>query len=90
MGLVVKDDGWRIPDGLWERIEVLLPSRPSHPLGCHNPRVPDRQAMNGTAPTTPTRAPPRPPASDDPSRPPPSLARQPTKPPGCSDGAPIT
>jgi putative transposase len=46
MGLVDRDDGWRIPDWLWERIEPLLPSRPPHPLGCHNPRVPDRDAMN--------------------------------------------
>ncbi len=46
MGLVSKDDGWRIPDALWERIEPLLPPRPEHPLGCHNPRVPDREAMN--------------------------------------------
>ena len=46
MGLVVRDDGWRIPDWLWEQIEPLLPQRPAHPLGCHNPRVPDRDAMN--------------------------------------------
>lgn len=46
MGLVVKDDGWRIPDALWDQIEPLLPPRPVHPLGCHNPRVPDRDAMN--------------------------------------------
>ena len=46
MGLVVKDDGWRIPDVVWARMEPLLPARPSHPLGCHNPRVPDRDAMN--------------------------------------------
>jgi transposase len=25
---------------------ALLPARPSHPLGCHNPRVPDRSAMD--------------------------------------------
>jgi putative transposase len=31
---------------LWERIEPLLPLRPTHPLGCHNPRVPDRKAMD--------------------------------------------
>ena len=43
--LVSRDDGWRMPDWLWERIEPLLPERPSHPLGCHNPRVPDRNAM---------------------------------------------
>ena len=46
MGLAVKDDGRRIPDALWDQIEPLLPPRPVHPLGCHNPRVPDRSAMN--------------------------------------------
>jgi transposase len=46
MGLVVKDDGWRMPDWLWERIAPLLPPPPSHPLGCHRPRVPDRDAMD--------------------------------------------
>ncbi len=46
MGLIVKDDGWRIPDKLWERMGPLLPPRKPHPLGCHNPRVPDRNAMN--------------------------------------------
>src|ERR687887_433917 len=46
MGLVVKDDGWRIPDEVWAQMEPLLPERPAHPLGCHNPRVPDRDAMN--------------------------------------------
>ena len=46
MGLVVKDDGWRIPDALWKQIEPLLPARKEHPLGCHRPRVPDRDAMN--------------------------------------------
>jgi transposase len=46
MGLVDRDDGWRMPDWLWERIEPLLPPRPEHPLGCHNPRVPDRDAMD--------------------------------------------
>jgi putative transposase len=40
------NDPWRIPDALWERIEPLLPPRPPHPLGGHNPRVPDRQAMD--------------------------------------------
>jgi transposase len=24
----------------------LLPARPPHPVGCHNPRVPDRDAMS--------------------------------------------
>jgi transposase len=46
MGLVTKDDGWRITDQLWAKLEPLLPPRPKHPLGCHNPRVPDRDAMN--------------------------------------------
>ncbi len=46
MGLVSKDDGWRVPDLTWERMVALLPARPSHPLGCHNPRVPDRDAMD--------------------------------------------
>ncbi len=46
MGLVTPDDGWRIPDELWEQMEPLLPPRPPHPLGCHRPRVPDRDAMN--------------------------------------------
>ena len=40
------DDQWRIPDPLWDRIVPLLPPRPPHPLGCHNPRVPDRRAMD--------------------------------------------
>jgi hypothetical protein len=41
------DDRWRIPDALWERIAPLLPARKPHPLGCHNPRVSDRRAMDG-------------------------------------------
>ena len=43
--MVSRDDGWRMPDWLWERIEPLLPAPAFHPLGCHNPRVPDRNAM---------------------------------------------
>ena len=46
MGLVSRDDGWRLPDETWARMEPLLPPRPVHPLGCHNPRVPDRDAMD--------------------------------------------
>jgi transposase len=42
----VGDDPWRIRDALWERIQPLLSPRPPHPLGCHNPRVPDRRAMD--------------------------------------------
>ena len=37
---------WRIPDELWEHIAPLLPARKPHPLGCHRPRVDDRQAMH--------------------------------------------
>jgi transposase len=44
--MVTKDDGWRLSDKLWKQIEPLLPPRKPHPLGCHNPRVPDRDAMN--------------------------------------------
>jgi putative transposase len=40
------DDGWRIPDALWERLVPLLPPRKPHPLGCHRPRVDDRKAMD--------------------------------------------
>src|SRR2546422_5686931 len=46
MGLVVKDDGWRIPGRVWAQMERLLPPPPPHPLGCHRPRVPDRGAMD--------------------------------------------
>jgi len=47
MGVVREDDGWRVPDELWTKLEPLLPLRPEHPLGCHNPRTPDRRAMDG-------------------------------------------
>ncbi len=46
MGLVVSDDGWRVPDALWEKMEPLLPARPRHRFGGHNPRVPDRSALD--------------------------------------------
>jgi transposase len=47
MGLVARDDNWRIPDALWSEIERLLPRHEAdHPLGCHRKRVPDRSAMN--------------------------------------------
>lgn len=45
MGLVSQDDGWRISDALWARMNVLLPPRKAHPKGGHNPRVSDRAAM---------------------------------------------
>ena len=44
--MVSRDDGWRMPDWLWERVGPLLPPPPFHPLGCHAPRVPDRDAMD--------------------------------------------
>ena len=37
---------WRTPDALWARIAPLLPPGKPHPLGCHNPRVDDRRAMD--------------------------------------------
>jgi len=43
---VAYHDKWRIPDALWEKIEPLLPPGKPHPLGCHNPPVPARAAMN--------------------------------------------
>ena len=47
MGKLVQDDGWRLPEALWAKMKPLLPERPRHPLGCHNPRVDDRAAMDG-------------------------------------------
>ena len=29
MGLVDRDDGWRMPDWLWKKVEPLLPPPPS-------------------------------------------------------------
>jgi transposase len=48
MGLITEDDGWRIPDALWEKMKPLLPVHvpKPHPLGCHRRRVDDRAAMN--------------------------------------------
>ena len=48
MGLIKPDDGWQLPDELWQQMAPLLPARKAHPLGCHNPRVSDRSAMNAT------------------------------------------
>jgi putative transposase len=42
----VPDDRWRIPDALGERIRALLPPRPPHRFGGHNPRVDDRRAID--------------------------------------------
>jgi hypothetical protein len=38
MGLVGRDDGWRMPDWLWERIELLLARPPFHPLRTEDAR----------------------------------------------------
>jgi hypothetical protein len=46
MGLIDRDDGWRMPDWLWAKIAPLLPPPPAHPLGCHRPRIPDRRVMD--------------------------------------------
>ncbi len=46
MGLVSSDDGWRMPDWLWERIEPLLPRPAAHPLGTHRRGVPKRRVMD--------------------------------------------
>lgn len=40
------DDGWRLTDDIWQQVAPLLPAGKSHPLGCHNPRVADRKAMD--------------------------------------------
>src|SRR6266545_2591985 len=37
---------WEISDELWAEIEPLLPPGKPHPLGCHNPRVANRRAMD--------------------------------------------
>ena len=47
MSIVEKDDGWRISDEIWELMEPLIPPGQPHPFHGHNPRVPDRDAMNG-------------------------------------------
>jgi transposase len=45
MGKTSHGASWKLTDALWAKMEPLLPPRPSHPLGCHHPRVPDRSAM---------------------------------------------
>ncbi len=44
--IAARDEGWRVSDALWERIEPLLPARPVHRFGGHNPRVADRDALD--------------------------------------------
>lgn len=47
MGLVTADDGWRMPDFLWARIQPLLPKcSVSHPLNRHRQRIDERVVMN--------------------------------------------
>ena len=45
MGMIKPDDGWRLPDEVWQQMAPLLPARKAHPLGCHNTRVSNRAAM---------------------------------------------
>ena len=45
MGFGTKDDGWRISDELWSKMEPLLPKPKPHPLGCHRPRVRFRRIL---------------------------------------------
>ena len=47
MGLVVQDDGWRVPDELWERIRPHLPAGKPHPWGVCRKRADDRKLLNG-------------------------------------------
>lgn len=39
----------RVVDAVWAAVEPLLPRRPpgEHPLGCHRPRIPDRDCFEG-------------------------------------------
>jgi transposase len=39
----------RVEDAVWTAIEAQLPPRPpdTHPLGCHRPRIPDRDCFRG-------------------------------------------
>jgi transposase len=47
MGLLQPNDGWRISDALWAKIQPLLPvPEDHHPLGCHRKRVSNRAAMD--------------------------------------------
>src|SRR5713101_454393 len=46
MGLVVKDDGWRIPDRVWARMEPLLPLPPvAYPAELQVERVVSSSAL---------------------------------------------
>jgi putative transposase len=41
------DDGWRIPEELWSRIQPLLPAKRPHPKG-GRPWTDERQALDGS------------------------------------------
>lgn len=48
MGYIVEDDGWRIPDFMWEEIKQIIPKPiDNHPLGCHRKRIDDRKSLDG-------------------------------------------
>ena len=48
MGLILKDDNWRIPDFMWEEIKLIIPKPiDNHPLKCHKLRIDDRKTMDG-------------------------------------------
>jgi len=48
MGYIVKDDGWRIPDFMWEEMKQIIPKPiDNHPLKCHKPRIDNRKALDG-------------------------------------------
>jgi transposase len=48
MGYIVKDDGNRIPDFVWEEMKQIIPKPiDNHPLKCHRKRIDDRKAMDG-------------------------------------------
>lgn len=36
-------------DPIWDQLSALLPDRQeTHPLGCHNPRIPDRVVFDSS------------------------------------------
>jgi len=46
MSLSNTSQSWRMPDELWKKVKPFLPPGKPHPLGCHRPRVDDRNAMD--------------------------------------------
>lgn len=48
MKIIVEDDGWRIPDFMWEEMKQIIPKPiDNHPLKCHKKRIDNRKAMDG-------------------------------------------